>query len=46
MNIEAVVIGRGIPLFAVADVDLKLDLVSVRQIGDRIVQVRCAMKKD
>lgn len=43
MNIETVIVGRGIPLFAVDDFDLKLDLVSVTQIGDRIVQVRCAV---
>lgn len=46
MNIEAVIIGRGIPLFAVDDFDLKLDLVSLRQIDDRIVQIRYAVKKE
>jgi dihydrofolate reductase len=46
INIEAVVIGRGIPLFAVDDFDLKLDLVTVRQIDDRIVQVRYAVRRE
>lgn len=46
VNIEAVIIGRGIPLFAVDDFDLKLDLLTMTQIGDRIVQVRYAVKNE
>lgn len=40
VNVEAVVIGRGLPLFAEADFDLRLETSSVRQLNDRIVQLK------
>lgn len=39
INIEAVAIGRGIPLFAPDDFDIRFELTGVRRIGDNIVQV-------
>lgn len=45
INIEAVVVGRGIPLFAPEDFDLTLELVDARRITERIVQIRCLVKK-
>lgn len=40
VNVEAVVVGKGIPLFAADDFDLRLALQEVRQIDPRIVQLR------
>lgn len=37
MHIEAVVVGKGIPLFAPENFDLHLDITGVRQVTDRIV---------
>lgn len=43
LNVEAVFIGRGIPLFAPDDVDLELRFNEMRQVSDRIVQLRYAV---
>jgi dihydrofolate reductase len=43
LNIEAVIVGRGIRLFAPADFDLKLRLEKVRQLDDQIVQLGYAV---
>lgn len=45
LNIESVIVGRGIPLFATEDVDLKLQLEHMRQVNDRIVQLRYTVLK-
>ena len=46
INVEPVVVGRGISLFAPGDFDLVLDLASVRQLSDRLVQLRYRVRKD
>lgn len=39
INVEAVIIGQGIPLFAPADFDVKLELKECRQINQKLVQL-------
>lgn len=39
MNVEAVIIGRGIPVFAPSDADLRLQLIEVQQLNEKIVQL-------
>jgi dihydrofolate reductase len=46
INIEPVVVGRGIPLFAAGDFDLALQLADVRQLGDGLVQLRYVVRRD
>ena len=41
LQIEAVIIGRGIPIVAPGDFDLRLGPATVAQVTERILQVRC-----
>ena len=45
VNVEAVAIGRGIPLFAPDDFDLRLELRQVKQIDARIVQLQYEVRR-
>lgn len=45
INIEAVIIGRGIPVFATDDFDVKLQFKEIKQLNDRILQVSYAVVK-
>lgn len=46
VNIESVVVGRGIPLFAPGTFDLALQLSDVKQLGDGLVQLRYVVTPD
>lgn len=45
LNIEPVVIGKGIPLFAPEEFDLKLELQETKTISDNIIQVNYKVEK-
>lgn len=45
LNVEGVAIGRGIPLFAAADVDLPLQLHEMTRIGVNLVQLRYQVRR-
>jgi dihydrofolate reductase len=45
LNVEAVIVGRGIPLFAVDDFDLQLEFAGVTLLTDRIARLRAVVKK-
>lgn len=45
LNIEPVVVGKGISLFHANDFDLKLKLLTTKQITDQIIQVHYSVKK-
>lgn len=45
LNIEPVVVGKGISLFYPTDFDLKLKLLSTKQISDQIIQVHYSVIK-
>lgn len=45
LNVESVIIARGIPLLASDDIDLPLKLVETERISDRIVQLRYTVVK-
>ena len=45
VNIEAVIVGRGIPLFSPDDFDLRLRIGSTSRITDRVAQLRTTVVK-
>jgi dihydrofolate reductase len=45
INVEAVIIGKGIPVFAPGDFDMKLELKECRQVNQKIVQLCCLVVK-
>ena len=45
VNVESVIVGRGIPLFAPATLDLRLRLLDVKQVRQEIVQLHYHVRK-
>ncbi len=45
VNLESVIVGRGIPLFARAMLDLRLRLLDVKQVRQEIVRLHYHVQK-
>lgn len=45
LNIEPVVVGKGIPLFSTESFDLNLELIETKKVTDNLIQLRYKVKK-
>ena len=45
INVESVVVGRGIPLFAPEGFDLRLKLIEMKRMREEIVQLHYEVRK-